>query len=210
MPATQKVFAALTAGDLMTGDLLLIPEDMPTKEAAHLLLKNHVSGAPVVDRQGRCVGMLSAGDFVRLAAERECANGPGHEPLPKTCSFQTKFRTSDGRVVTLCTQPAGVCPIQLKQTDARAGELLVCSQPHSVMADWQTVEVEQLPVDRVSKVMTKGLVTVEPERPIPEVARLMIVGHIHRVIIVDAERQPLGLVSSSDILAAVARAGGAS
>jgi predicted transcriptional regulator len=37
---------------------------------------------------------------------------------------------------------------------------------------------------------------------------MMMDAHIHRVIVVDSENRPIGVVSSTDILAAVARAAG--
>jgi CBS-domain-containing membrane protein len=50
----------LTADDLMTRDIVRLPEKIPLREAANVLLRNQVGGAPVVDSGGRCVGVLSA------------------------------------------------------------------------------------------------------------------------------------------------------
>src|SRR6476660_9299668 len=36
-------------------------------QAANIMLKNHVSGLPVVDHMGKLVGILSQGDFIRRA-----------------------------------------------------------------------------------------------------------------------------------------------
>src|SRR5262245_46351255 len=58
-------FLALTATDLMSRDLVTIPRGMSLRAAAHLLSEAQVSGAPVVDETGRCVGVLSATDFMR-------------------------------------------------------------------------------------------------------------------------------------------------
>lgn len=84
-------------------------------------------------------------------------------------------------------------------------EMLVCSQPHCVLVDWQIVNMEKLSSDEVRQFMTPDPVTVEPATAIAVVAQMMVDGHIHRVIVVDEERKPVGLVSSTDILAAVAR-----
>ena len=83
--------------------------------------------------------------------------------------------------------------------------MLVCSQPHCVLVDWQIVEVEKLPSDEVRQFMTPDPVTVRPETSIRTLARMMIDAHIHRVIVVDNERRPIGIVSSTDLLAALAQ-----
>ena len=69
MQATTKTFLALTAADLMTAPVMTIPQDMSLREAARLLSGSHISGAPVVDTEGQCVGVLSSSDFVTWAGE---------------------------------------------------------------------------------------------------------------------------------------------
>jgi len=64
-----------------------------------------------------------------------------------------------------------------------------------------------LPRGAVRRYMTTDGDTVEPQTPLPELARIMIDAHIHHVIVVDGRRRPIGVVSSSDILAALAGAG---
>ena len=51
---------------------------------------------------------------------------------------------------------------------------------------------------------TADPVTAEPTATIGELARDMLNARIHRLIVVDAEGRPIGIVSSMDILAAVA------
>jgi CBS-domain-containing membrane protein len=145
MTVSRKPLQALTAGDLMKPDLIPLPETMPLREAARLLLRNQIGGAPVVDARGRCVGVFSAMDFLRLSEMRADATRPGSPPLPITCSYQQKHRTAEGREVTRCTLPPGVCPIQVTQEEPGGEQLIVCSQPHCVLVDWQVVDVEQLP-----------------------------------------------------------------
>jgi CBS domain-containing membrane protein len=67
LQAATKPFLALTAADLMTTPVMTIPKDTPLREAARLLARSDVSGAPVVDSDGRCLGVLSSHDFVTWA-----------------------------------------------------------------------------------------------------------------------------------------------
>jgi CBS domain-containing membrane protein len=151
-----KPFVTLRAADVMSHDVVAIPQHLSVRKAAHLLSNANVTGAPVIDGLGVCVGVISATDFVHLAdAERRPVN----------------------RVKSEC----------------------VCSE-------WQVVEVENLPTDEVRCYMTPDPVTVRPSILITELARMMLDAHIHRLIVVDAQGRPVGVVSSTDVLAAVAYA----
>lgn len=81
--------------------------------------------------------------------------------------------------------------------------------PGCVCCDWTVVQGEwdALPADAVSRYMTPDPVLVLPETPLGELAQMMVDAHIHRLIVVAEDRRPLGVVSSTDVLAAVARVG---
>ncbi len=85
------------------------------------------------------------------------------------------------------------------------GENTVCSSPHEVLADWQVVDVEQLPEDKVGRFMTPDPVMVRADTPLPKLAQEMVDAHVHRIIVVDRRNRPVGVVSSTDILATIAR-----
>ena len=55
----------MRAHQIMTRKAITVLPDMPTLEAAHKMLENHVSGLPVLDAPGRLVGIVSEGDFLR-------------------------------------------------------------------------------------------------------------------------------------------------
>ena len=61
----------LTARDMMTTNLLLFSPEQTLLEAIENLIKWGVSGAPVVDEDGRMVGMLSELDCLRMLASDE-------------------------------------------------------------------------------------------------------------------------------------------
>ena len=52
--------------DIMTKDPITIPVDHTVEEAAQVLLKNKISGAPVVDHKGRVVGIITRDDVFRV------------------------------------------------------------------------------------------------------------------------------------------------
>jgi CBS domain-containing protein len=203
MLATAKAFHELTAGDLMPLDVVRLPQDMSVRDAARLLLRAQIAGAPVVDANGRCVGVLSATDFVRMAAKYGAMPAEGAE-LPITCSFQEKQIGPNGNEIIVCKLPSAVCPFQRPQTGPDGKERILCSEPHCVPTDWQVVNVEKLPADAVCNYMTADPVTVPADEPIVKLARRMLDAHIHRLIVADTQGKPVGVVSSTDVLAAVA------
>lgn len=157
MIATGKRLMQLTAADLMTHTVMMIPQDMSLPGAARLLSQAGVTGAPVIDNTGHCVGVLSAVDFLHLAEQGAQSR--------KSCACHT-----------------------------------------TVSSSWQIVEQEQLRNDLVHQHMTRDPVTVPPTARIGTLARQMRDAHIHRVIVVDAEERPIGIISTMDILAALAHA----
>ena len=76
----------------------------------------------------------------------------------------------------------------------------------SFIAPWgEIVNVEDAPDDAIRNYMTVQPVSVAPTTPLGDVAQMMIDAHIHRVLVVEDNR-PCGILTSTDVLAAVAQA----
>lgn len=159
MITATKPFLTLTAGDLMSRDVTMIPRSMSLRTAAHLLSETQISGAPVVDEAGECVGVLSATDFMHSVGYGE------------RCASRSAYHN-----------------------------------PGCFHSPWQMGDEELLPTDEVSNYMTADPVIVPPSISIVELARKMTDAHIHRIIVVDGNHRPVGVVTSTDIVAAVAYA----
>lgn len=52
--------------DIMTKDPIMIPQDFTVEETAEILLKNKISGAPVIDNEGQVVGAITQTDLFRV------------------------------------------------------------------------------------------------------------------------------------------------
>ena len=50
---------------IMTRSVTTVAPDATILEAANIMLRQHVSGLPVVDAAGKLVGIVSEGDFIR-------------------------------------------------------------------------------------------------------------------------------------------------
>ena len=149
MLTNTKPIHTLTAADLMSAPVQTIPEHMPLREAARLMAHEQISGAPVIDPGGRCVGMLTASDFLRRIADE--AGPADRDPT-----------------------------------------------------DWGGVDVDDLPEEEVAGYMTADPVVVSADTDIRGLARVMLDAHIHRVGVVDQAHRLVGILSSTDLLAALA------
>ena len=69
MVTAAEKLANLQVADVMTENVVTVTANNTMSEAADAFLEHQITGAPVVDEQGRCVGVLSASDFVHSKAE---------------------------------------------------------------------------------------------------------------------------------------------
>jgi CBS domain-containing protein len=204
MRVKSKPLHALTAGDLMSRNVVQLPAQMPLRDAARLLRQAQVSGAPVVDQLGRCVGVLSAADFLRWAEQEK--RGTEVVPIP-ACPYQVKGRLLTGEEAVICTLAEGLCPLQVMRSMTGGRHTALCKLSSASRSNRQQ-EFEDLPDGAVSRYMTTDVATTGPETPLPRLARMMIDAHIHRLIVVDENQRPIGVVSSTDLLAAMAYSDG--
>jgi CBS domain-containing protein len=69
-----------TAKDIMQSQVVTVSPDAPLHSTQRLFYEEGIHGAPVVDEQGRVVGMITSTDILRAATEAEEAapSGPGY------------------------------------------------------------------------------------------------------------------------------------
>jgi CBS domain-containing protein len=96
----------MKAEDVMTREVISIDPDATVLQAARLMLQHHISGLPVVDKEGKVVGVLSEGDFLRRRETRterrrsrwlEFLMGPGR--------MASEYSHSHGRKVSEVMTP---------------------------------------------------------------------------------------------------------
>jgi CBS domain-containing protein len=146
----------------MTPDPICIQPATTIRELARVFENNQISGAPVVDAQGRVVGVVSKTDLIRSCSE-------GTADIPPAYLFEVLREQGDEDTAT------EVIP-----------EPLVC----------------------VEDFMTEDPLMVSPDVSAASVARLMYDHRVHRVIVVDRDRFPIGIITSLDLLGAGARSPG--
>jgi CBS domain-containing protein len=70
----ERQLDEIEAGETMTTPVVTVAPDVPLDEAARRMLDAPVDALPVVEG-GRLVGLLTEGDFVRIAAGRKTVGG---------------------------------------------------------------------------------------------------------------------------------------
>jgi CBS-domain-containing membrane protein len=79
MTSSTRSLLDRTAEELMSREVVTIPQETSLRAAAHWLMEWKVSGAPVIDSSGRCVGVLSRSDLVRFLDRGPPHSANGHD-----------------------------------------------------------------------------------------------------------------------------------
>ncbi len=140
-------------GEVMRREVATVHPDSPITQVVELLLDKDFSAVPVVDNEGKVVGMVSDNDLL----------------------------TRGGMSVT----------ISLK----RATDLDYVRELHDSL---------ESPERKVSGIMTREVVTVQPDMILGRAARLMVEKHLKRLPVVDANGKLVGILGRLDILNTIA------
>lgn len=75
-----KGLSAVTARDIMTTEVVTIPDTVSAREAVSLLVSREISGAPVVNDDGDLVGVVSLADIARSVSDQGQVGRSGADP----------------------------------------------------------------------------------------------------------------------------------
>ena len=76
----------MRAHQIMTRKVITVKADTSIRDAANLMLQNHISGLPVVDEAGRLIGIVSEGDFIcrsEIGRKRRASDGSTFSWVPE-------------------------------------------------------------------------------------------------------------------------------
>lgn len=135
--------------EIMTKKVVTIPDDATLRQAAAVLAKHNISGAPVVNHDGQLTGIISEKDLFK-------ALYPSH----------AEFYESPG------------VWLDLDKLEERTSEA----------ADKPIIEL-----------MSREVITVNPDTSIMQVGSMMLVRGIHRVVVMSHENRLEGIVTRRDI-----------
>jgi len=173
----------LKVRDIMKSEVLTVTADTPVRRLTRLLTNEEISGAPVVAADGRLLGVVSATDVVRLAANDT-------DVRVQSTRARTEAATPDPEGEEPEADPHGFF---LPEDSPFAAERLLGQIPES---EFDTAEV--------ADIMTPVSFSVGLDTDVDELAEFLVRGRIHRAVVVEDERL-VGIVTSGDVLRAVAK-----
>ena len=211
--------------DIMTPDPKKVTPETTLDEVARLLLSSTFTGVPVVDQEGRPVGVISQGDLIYKAGMPMRLGLLADSDRQKVSLILEKLAPKKAREVMnrpavtieqdkLVTEAVSlmltkqVKRLPVTDADGRlAGILSRVDVFHTILRecpDWQAFQKQKIDVDLrfVSDIMRRDAPAVLPETPVEEVIRLIDCNDIQRVCVVDQEERFLGLISDRDLLIA--------
>ncbi len=83
-----------TVNSYMTTDLIILKKDMNVYFAIGLLLNNNISGAPVVDKNNKLIGILSEKDCLRIFTDSSSQDLPVSTTIMLGRGIVEQFMTS--------------------------------------------------------------------------------------------------------------------
>jgi CBS domain-containing protein len=199
-PEGLAAMRRMTAGDLMSSPVNSIEASAPSKEAAQRM-QERVVRRLLVTENGKPVGVISVSDIVASIAEKAITKRETVADVMSdaflTCRDQTplasaaRAMTSSGwrsvLVVDANGKPLGVVSgldlLPYCDSEGDCGKVLV-------------------------DVVMHPAITIHMNATLQEAARKLIENHHHRLVVIDPAQPdavPLGIISSSDIVAEMAR-----
>jgi len=95
--------------DIMTRDVITLKPEMSVKEAAGMLFKLQISGLPVVDEEGRVVGMFTEKELLTMVLPSYIEHVEGLTQLFGEESLEKKFARADSIKVSEIMRKEVVC-----------------------------------------------------------------------------------------------------
>jgi CBS domain-containing protein len=219
--------AGQTVGQVMTPNPVTITSDTTVLAAMHLMAEHDIKRLPVVDENGKLMGIVSRIDILRTLSQPPVAEMPRKSPSPgqhvqvagvmMTNVPAVKARTTLAQVVGLLVSSAqrrvvvvddrqrvtGIITdgdlIKRATTPERAGIIQALTRR---LPPGRTNAL-QLSQRTAAEVMTSPVVTVTPETSLLEALRLLLAHGIKRLPVIDAEGRLVGLVGRGGVLQAL-------
>lgn len=206
--------------NIMTHPVIITAEDTELSHALRLMKKHHLKRIPVTDKAGKLVGLLSRLDVLRQIVPIESTQTI-HTPflnMPKTVG---QIMSPEIPLVSEETQIGTIIATLLKYNSHR---LIVVDEKNRVSGILNDADiVNRLPNQNKStilsafknkdvslsnqviarEIMSRDPIQAQADLPIPEAVQMMVSEGRKIMVIVDAEKHPLGLIDRQSLLEAL-------
>ncbi|SRR5579885_2789140 len=219
--------------EIMTREVTTVPPDMILGKAAKLMVEKHLKRLPVVDKDGKLVGILGRLDILNTIAavhlpqwhpEAHPAGTPAtvadvmsrdvpavHESATLEEIFHLLVSSSHKRVVVIDDQQRVVGIIADSDLISRVSrenwpgliEMLVSKVPIEKIGGAARQHVQKLRGRSARELMTRQPITVRQEMPVASALALSAEKRTKRLPVVDAEGRLVGMVGRTEMMRAL-------
>ena len=223
-----------TVRDAMTSPVVTVTPTTPLKDAAHLMHARRLKRLPVVDQEGRLVGVLG-----RLDILRSIATGYAQRTTPRAITLPQQHRTVSEimeREVPTVPETAALADVVGKLLESNVKRVVVADaagKPLGIITDTDVVarvdpeerpglltllrsrwseqahrQVQRAYGQRAADVMTTPVITVSDTTSVIDALTLAVERHVKRLPVIDGNGRLVGIVSRPALLAAWLDVGG--
>ena len=212
--------STLTVKEVMTSPVVTVVESDNLGHATALMTRRKLKRLPVVDEKGRLVGILS-----RLDVLRQVANAPApvaQSSLPRgTVRTVSNVMSTDipmvrkdddlPAIIDKFSQAASHRLIVIDDIGKAAGLVsdadvvtrVQSAQKSGILTALRSLGKPPASEETAADLMSPGVLTIGPDTPVADAARLMLEEGRKWMVVVDAAEHPLGLVDRQILLEAI-------
>jgi CBS domain-containing protein len=213
-----------TVGEVMTAKPITITPETTVSQAVKLMVEHDIKRLPVVDAEGKLLGLVSRVNILRALAQPPVAETSRQLPPPGHHVRVNEIMMKQVPTVKAKAPLAEVVDLLVSNTRRRVvvvdeqrrvigiitdGDLIKRATPKERAGIIQSL-ARRLPPGQADKfylsqrvateVMTSPVITVTPETLLLEALRLLLENHIKRLPVVDVEGRLVGLVGRGGVL----------
>jgi len=179
----------VTLAQIMSKEVKTVTPETTLRELAEFLVSERVSGAPVV-ASGRVVGVVSVSDLLEFDSEGRSVPVYRSSAEADALSGDEEWNEAEG------DSTASYYADMWVDAGAEVETRLATDSP-----EWNALDDHV-----VSEVMTARLLSLPPTAEVQDAARHMDEAEVHRLLVMEGDSL-LGVITSTDIVRAVARHG---
>ncbi len=209
--------------DVMRTEVVSVKPETTTGEVVTLLLQKGYRSLPVVDENGRPLGIITDGDLLRRAGLSARLDLQADLPAATWEQQLAELRTQGGTAVSLMTSPVITISVSaplhqaVEQMASRNLKRLPVVNGHGRLVGWisrvdilRTMEYHQPAFEAeseppvtgttIAELMYRDVPTVSPRATLEQIVQALEQNRRRRAVVVDDEQRVLGIISDGDLL----------
>jgi CBS domain-containing protein len=220
----RELPSTMNAADVMSREVTSVGKDTPVREVVELMLGKTYRAVPVVD-EGVPVGIITNGDLVRkggLGVRLELLQG-----LDRPEQRATLERLASGNKVAADVMTPGPVTVEARAPLPQVAEIMahrrlkrlpVVDGHGALVGMISRVDLLRMAAGcyerkdaapremalagdvPVSRVMRRDIPMVHPDTGLPEVFQALVSTRLNRVLVVDADRHVVGVITDAELL----------